>query len=1070
MSNKIYWKGLDELAQDPEFVARAQNEFAEDLPVQDFLGNEDLDKSSTTRRDFLKFLGFSVTAAAVAACETPVEKSIPYLVKPENIIPGIPNYFATTFYDENDFATVLVKTREGRPIKIEPNTNALGGFGGTSARVQASVLSLYDTKRPKDALKSGEKISWSTADLEIVEKLGQIQEMEKKTVLLTSSIVSPSAQSAINKLKEKYSSVEHITFDAISYNAIRKANAASFGKAVIPSYHFNKAKAIVSFGADFLGTWLSSNLFTKQFAETRNPENGEMSRLFQFETTLSLTGTNADYRTAVKTSEIGEAVLALHNYIKGGSAGSESFSDEIARAGDFLKKNKGKSLVVCGINDANLQFLVNEINTALDNYGKTIDLENELNIKQGDDASVAKLFDRIKKNEVKGLIVWNSNPVYYLSNGVEFANAISSLVLSVSISDRLDETAEYTEYVCPGHHYLESWNDFNPSRGIISITQPTIHPLYNTRQSEESLLVWAGLAKREGKNSSAYREFIKEFWSQNLFSKQSKYITFSDFWNFTLHDGVVEIEGYNFFEVPTVETGSITVASASAAAKKRAEGAGSWELELYQKVGIGSGTQSYNPWLQELPDPISKATWDNYITMSPADMKDQGFNTKNGQNEQSNVVELNINGVTLELPVFAQPGQKRGTIGLALGYGRKFGKSDEIIGTNAYPLVSFVNGNFSYSNNNITFNKTEKTYQVACTQTHHTMMGRAIVKETSLGEFKADPRSGNVKVTFHTNLKSINGEEIHDGHATSDQMNYWKTFDKINHRWGLSIDLSTCFGCSACVVACHSENNVPVVGKDEVRRARDMHWMRIDRYYTSDADPANRYDKYQSGFDRTTMKAMEEPSENPRVVHQPVMCQHCNQAPCETVCPVLATTHSNEGLNQMTYNRCIGTRYCANNCPYKVRRFNWFKYFDNDKFDFYMNDDLGKMVLNPDVTVRSRGVMEKCSMCVQRIQYGKLEAKKQSRRPVDGEIKTACAQACPTNAITFGDYNDKVSKIANLEKAPRAYHLLDEIGTQPSVIYQVKVRNIEEEYGHEVEAHHGGGHHDSAHDDNHGAH
>ncbi len=1063
MSNKIYWKGLEELAQDPEFVARAQKEFAEDLPIQDFLGKEDLDKSNTTRRDFLKFLGFSVTAAAVAACETPIEKSIPYLVKPENIIPGVPNYFATTFFDDNDFATVLIKTREGRPIKVEPNAGAVGGFGGTSARVQASVLSLYDTKRPKDATKNGEKVSWATADLEIVDKLSQIEQMGKKTVLLTSTIISPSAQTAINKLKEKYSSIEHITFDSVSYNAIRKANAASFGKAVIPSYYFNKAKAIVSFGADFLGTWLTSNLYSKQYAETRNPENGQMSRLFQFETTLSLTGTNADYRTAIKVSETGEAVLALYNYIKGGNPGNAAFSEDIQRAGDFLKRNKGKSLVVCGINDANLQFLVNEINKALDSYGNTIDLDREVNLKRGDDQAAAKLVERIKRNDVKGLIVWNSNPAYFLYNGEELANAMSSLVLSVSISDRIDETAELSEYVCPGHHYLESWNDYNPVKGIVTIAQPTIHPLYNTRQAEESLLVWAGAAKRDGKNSTAYREFIKEFWEKNLFNKQSKYVTFSDFWNFTLHDGFAEIEDFNYFEAPNVEAGAITVASATAGAKKFGEGSGTWEVVLYQKVGIANGNQSYNPWLQELPDPISKATWDNYITMSPADMKELGFNTKNGQNEFSNVVELSLNSKTIELPVNAQPGQKRGTIGIALGYGRKFGKSDEVIGANVYPFVAMSNGNFAYTNNNITLNKTEKTYQIACTQTHHTMMGRAIVKETSFKEFSQDNSSGNLKILFHTNLKSVNGEEIKDGHATSRQMNFWKEFERPNHRWGLSIDLSTCIGCSACVVACHSENNVPVVGKDEVRRARDMHWMRIDRYYTSDADPETRYDKKLSGFARSKLSKMEEPSENPRVVHQPVMCQHCNQAPCETVCPVLATTHSNEGLNQMTYNRCIGTRYCANNCPYKVRRFNWFKYFDNDKFDFYMNDDLGKMVLNPDVTVRSRGVMEKCSMCIQRIQYGKLEAKKQSRRPIDGEIKTACQQACPTGAITFGDYNDDASKIAKLETAPRAYHLLDEIGTQPSVIYQVKVRNIDEEYGHKVEAHHDDNHGDNHH-------
>jgi Fe-S-cluster-containing dehydrogenase component len=848
-------------------------------------------------------------------------------------------------------------------------------------------------------------------------------------------------------------------------------------------------------------------VYEKQYVQTRKPEGGVMSRHFQFEANMSLAGANADYRTMVKASEIGVGLITLYNYLaaKAGkptiSGSKVDFDDQIKAASEYLWANRGKALVVCGLNDVNAQLITNSINDMLGAYGNTINLDEAVNLYQGNDKAVMNLVKELTDKTVKAVIMYGTNPAYTLPNGADFNTALKNAELSVSFSDRIDETN--STYVCPDHHYLESWNDANPTAGHYILQQPTIHPLFDTRSAQESLLVWAGFAKRKDKTGSTYRDYIKTVWNTATYPG-SGYLTFDEFWNTTLHDGCystgskeLTIEGFappvNNVDSVTTPVNVVTTTMVSgnigdAAAKlvEMQKSSKSWEVVLYEKVGMGTGTQFTNPILQELPDPITRCVWDNYVTMSPEDMELEefggkkkgskgpvgGLNKKMGEMQAANIVTVTIGKASVDLPVVAVPGQKQGTIGIAVGYGRKFGTNlavfgnhkDDIVGKNAYPFMAVSGNYFINVGLNATVTKTDKTYKMASTQTHHTMMGRDIIKETSLKEFKLDPYSGNYKKMMHTNDKSI----APHGHVEVDKVDYWKGFKMINHRWGLSIDLNSCTGCGSCVVACHIENNVPVVGKREVHVSRDMHWLRIDRYYTSDADETHRYESGIYNLDQAVK--MERPAKNPRVAFQPLMCQHCNHAPCETVCPVLATTHSSEGLNQMTYNRCLGTRYCANNCPYKVRRFNWFRYNENKKFDFYMNDDLGKMVLNPDVTVRSRGVMEKCSMCVQRIQSGKLEAKKQSRMVNDGEIQTACAEACPTNAIIFGDYNDSNSKISEQElKNTRSYKLLEEVGIKPNVIYQTKIRNVEEEYKHE-DPNAGGGHHEGGEEHTEGGH
>jgi MoCo/4Fe-4S cofactor protein with predicted Tat translocation signal len=1078
MATKKYWKGLEELNNNPEFVQKANNEFAEQLPVEKFLEDKSLENDGTNRRDFLKFLGFSVTAASLAACETPVNKAIPYVVKPEEITPGVANWYASTYYDGNDYASVIVKTREGRPIKIEGNELSKVTMGGTNARVQASVLSLYDSSRLSGPTVNGNSTTWAAADKEIGNKLAAIAAKGGAIRILSSTIISPSTKAVIADFAAKYPGTKHVTYDAVSYSGIAKANAQSFGQEVIPSYMFDKAEVIVGIGADFLANWLSPIETAHQYSKTRKvgKDKKKMSKHYQFESNLSLTGANADYRQPVRVSEQGKVAVNLYNAVAkivgGSSLSSSALSCDatIAKAAKDLADNKGKSLVVCGLNDMHVQMVVNGINQMLDNYGKTIDLDNPNYTHQGDDAAFAELVSEMASGKVDAIITYNTNPVYTAPAALKFADAYNKVGLRISFADRADETASMAQYICPDHNYLESWNDFNPKKAHYSLSQPTISPLFSTRQAQESLLKWSG-------NNTDYHTYMQKVWSDRVFPMQGKHMMFTDFWNHSLHDGAIEVgkgeemamvaadstkmakpvvapkaEETKEEEKPVAKVDLGEAASKINAMKAAPEG--TFELALYEKVGIGNGNQANNPWLQELPDPITKITWDNYVTMSPLDMEGK-YELMQRQDRDASVVNVTVNGTTIKLPVVPQPGQARGTIGIAVGYGRERAgdlsmKTGTVIGQNAYPFVQLMNGMMMYGALDAKVESANETTELAGTQVHHTLMGREIVKETVLSEYQKNPKAGNNDEMLVT----------HSGKVKMAEVDLWDSFDRPGHKWGMTIDLNSCIGCGACVVSCTAENNVAVVGKSQVMKTREMHWLRIDRYYTTqwpnEGKEAKKMAK-EKGVGAIDMYLdMENPEAlNPKVVFQPMLCQHCNHAPCENVCPVLATNHSSDGLNQMTYNRCVGTRYCANNCPYKVRRFNWFNYNANPDFTFNPSqDDLGRMVLNPDVVVRSRGVMEKCSMCVQRIQGGKLEAKKAERKLKDGEIKTACQQACPTNAIVFGDLNDDSSEVAMLRKEDeRNYYVLEEIGTKPTLSYLTKVRNCEEaEFAAEHEA------------------
>ena len=989
---KKYWKGFAELANDPIVDKLRQNEFVEDIPIDDFLANHNnLSESKTSRRDFLKFLGFSTAAATLAACETPVVKSIPYVVKPEEITPGVANWYASTFYDGNDFANVLVKTREGRPIFIKGNDSPYSS--SPNARVISSVLSLYDSNRLQGVIKSNQSISWAKADSQIINKLSNAN---GDIVVLTNTIVSPTTQNIINDFSAKYSA-RHIQYDTISYHGMLEANKESFGHRVLPTYNFEKADVIVSFGTDFLGN-LFNKSFEKEYISNRQPKKGKMSRHFQIESNLTLSGANADVRIPVKPSEKLNLLENLYDSL----AGNSSPDDKLKVIVDELLNSKGKSLVLCDTNDKTVQVMVNAINNILENYNQTIDLTRPIFTKSGDDNAISQLINEMNDGKISALIISGVNPSYSLPNALEFNAALSKVDLKISTALSLDETASLCEYVCPDRHYLESWGDAIASFNRVSFIQPTIQPLFNSRQFQDSLLVWT-------KSKINYYDYLKDYWSSKVA------------WSSSLHNGITELNEKRYFvtkfsgQVESIKT-KIT----------------DLELSLYQSNSIGDGSQSNNPWLQELPDPITRSCWDNYLTVSASTARKYGFSNWNISNGALNgdIARLTVGNVVIEnVPVLIQPGQAVGTIGFALGYGRTAsGKVGNGVGINAYPCVI----NNQYTASDVKIEKMEGEHEFASVQLHHTMMGRDLIKETTLNEYLKNPKSGNEPLLYDT----------HKGKLAPDQIDLWQAHDhETGHFWNLGIDLTSCTGCNSCVVACHAENNVPVVGKEEVRKSRDMHWLRIDRYYSSDMTKEIANEKEISAVSK--YKAMEVPSENPDIAFQPVMCQHCNHAPCETVCPVAATTHSAEGLNHMTYNRCVGTRYCANNCPYKVRRFNWFNYAENDAFDYNMNDDLGKMVLNPDVTVRARGVMEKCSMCIQGIQKIKLDAKKDGRKITNEEALnvTACSSSCPTGAITFGDVNDKEHYVSQLVDDDRSYQLIDHLNTKNSVFYQTKIRN-----------------------------
>jgi Fe-S-cluster-containing dehydrogenase component/anaerobic selenocysteine-containing dehydrogenase len=981
---KKYWKDIESKGKKDEVRDAPDNV----NPLMELVGDQNKNLQAS-RRDFLKLCGFSFAVTALTACHSKISKAVPYAYAPVELTPGEASFYASSYVSGSEYCSILVKTRDGRPIKIEGNPESSISQGRTTARVQASVLDLYDGNRFHHPVKDGTPVSWLSIDEEIPGKLKKISDAKGAIVLLTPTIFSPSTEAIISDFLKKYPGAEWIQYDAISYSAMLEANKTSFGKQVIPDYHFEKADLIVSFAADFLGTWLSPVEYIRQFSSRRDPD-GQMNYFIQLESTMSVTGSNADKRIQIKPSQESSILLNIYKDILKSVENRDievpASPFDVKEISQKLLSSSGKSIVVSGSNDKQNQLLVNEINTLLGNIGKTILLNPHLRTHAALDRDMEMLTGKMQQGKVDALLIWNVNPCYSYFNRDAFSEGLKKVGLTVSLSGSPDETANAVQYICPDNHYLESWNDAEPKKNHFSLMQPAIDHLFDTRQMTDTLLAWMGSSLR-------MYDFVHAFWIEKLMSHQTEIHDPAAFFDKTLERGTFEPE-ISEKEIPEKDLSSKfdhrSIKTDNSADK------GTIEIVLYESISLGDGRQANNPWLQELPDPVSKICWDNFAAFSPAQAKELGLNDKD-------VVAIG----NFELPVFIQAGQAYGTIGIALGYGHSdLGIVADRVGTDVWPLLTKVDGNVSRTARIDKVNKTGRVYLYAQTQTHHSMEGRNFVREAAIDEYRKNPSAGNeMHEELYKHSKSI-----------------YNVRSYPHHHWGMAIDLNKCTGCATCVIACMAENNVPVVGKEEVHRVHEMHWLRIDRYYTGDEN-------------------------NPEVVFQPVLCQHCELAPCENVCPVAATNHSSEGLNQMIYNRCFGTRYCNNNCPYKVRRFNWFNYTaagtlkGNLRDKEMMTSDIRRMVLNPDVTVRAQGVIEKCSFCVQRIQAAKLKAKYENRPLGKNDVQSACSQSCPANAIVFGDLNDETSDLYKLVTSGRRYNLLEELLTLPSVSYLTKIKN-----------------------------
>lgn len=1002
-----YWLSLEQWKNDPEFMKMAETEF-QSSPLR-----EKDDEGGWARREFLKLMGASIAMASAGCIRRPVQKIVPYNKQPEEVTLGIANYYSSAFFDGSDGLGVLVKTREGRPIKIEANPGHPFSISGLSIRSQASLLKMYDPERLKGPQRNlfNEKksnsqvvdVNWEELDKKVVEQL-----KKGDVVLLTGAIASPATRAVIGDFAQGFKA-KQVVWEAFSNEEVREGQKASYGDDVVPAYRFDKAKMIVSIDADFLGTWISPTAFTNQFVNGRK-DIKNMNRLVSFDSNYSLTGANADIRMKIKPSQQLDVVMGLlHEIIvkKGASsyAGNAGVKSALAPFAETAKKlaiepelfakvaadllaNKGESLVVAGgiqtitAKSKELQVAVNFLNSVLDNDGKTVDAKGGNSALKASYEDMAALIKDMAAGKVKTLVIHGVNPAFVLPAEMGFADAAKKVEMVIYTGDRVDETGVYADYITPDNHALESWNDVELANGVYTICQPAIRPMYDTRSFQLSLMTWAYIANmgpQRLRDYETFYDYLRVFWKSDIAPKVGKGKDFEDFWQETLQKGYAG-QLNNGSSARSFKVDAFTSIKPAAASE-------GLELVLYPTSQMGDGSLNNVAWLHELPDPVTKAVWDNYISVSLAAAEKHGL-------KQNAVVELTVGDKKIELPILIQPGLHDDVMAIAVGYGRtRVGKVGNGIGKNAFALATAKDGKMVFAGQKVEFKKLSKKYEIAITQGHHSMEGRNIVAEATLKDYNKKKDAG-----------------IHRHHTWS----IWSGHEYSGHKWGMAVDLHTCTGCSSCVIACQSENNTSVVGKQYVIEGREMHWIRIDRYYTG--NPADA-----------------------EAVFQPVMCQHCDNAPCETVCPVLATVHSDEGLNDMVYNRCVGTRYCANNCPYKVRRFNWFNYAKQIEKPLHM-------ALNPSVGVRTRGVMEKCTFCVQRIQDAKTVARNEKRPMKDGDVKVACQTACPAGGIVFGDLNDPNSEVAKIFKTEeRAYALLEEWHAAPSVRYLSKIRNNDKE-------------------------
>jgi molybdopterin-containing oxidoreductase family iron-sulfur binding subunit len=964
-----YWRSLEELAATPEFGEMLQREFAQMLPVEG---------TSLSRRRFVQLMGASMALAGISGCSIqPEEDILPYTKQPEEIIPGKPLYFATAMCMGGYSRGVLVESHMGRPTKIEGNPDHPASLGATTLFEQASILTLYDPDRSRAPSYLGAIRSWEPMQAELSSAVAAQQALQGEGLrLLLPTSTSPTLAAQLRRLRQTFPRAEVVFYDPVGSEAARRGARDAFGRWTEVVHDVGAADVILSIDCDLLAEGPGAVRHARDFSTRRRaPQGGTaMNRLYAVESSPTSTGTIADHRLSLAPHRVEAFVraLAAELEVPGAQAQPESeLAAPLQSIAQDLRAHRGRSLIVAGPSAApEVHILVHAMNEALGNLGRTVRLGEPLEVEPGDrHLALRRLSEDMHAGKVDLLLIAGVNPVFELPPELDFSAALEKVRLRVHAGLYRDETAEYCQWHVPLSHYLEAWSDARAFDGTASIVQPLIAPLYNSRSIHELLELILGGDAVSG------RELVRSTWRE-----RSGAIDFDRNWRRWVHDGWIPGTSIEHRSLAIDPSG--VRAAALSLDSRHAERSG-LSVALRPDPTIWDGSFANNGWLQECPKPHTRITWDNAALLSPATAERLSVRSEDK-------VRVTVDGQSLELAAWVLPAHADDTVTVHLGYGRRrAGKVGRGTGFNAYPLRTLDQ---MWTRPGATLEKIGGRYRLASTQIHHNMEGRHLVRHATIDEYRQHP------------------DFVHAlGHAEAAEISIMPGFEYEGHRWGMVVDLGSCIGCNACLVACHAENNISIVGKEEVLNGREMHWIRIDRYFEGELD-------------------------QPATLHQPVMCQHCEQAPCEVVCPVSATVHTHEGLNTMAYNRCVGTRYCANNCPYKVRRFNFYQYADQEHETLALQR-------NPNVTVRSRGVMEKCSYCVQRINRARIEATVRDLPISQLGLQSACQQACPTRAISFGDLNDEQSEVSQLRASELNYGILEELGTRPRTTYLARLSN-----------------------------
>ena len=1007
-SSKELWKSLDGYKNDPKVVKAKTDEFMEGI-------TEDFDPSKLSglsRRKFLALLSASA-ALTVTACTNYHNNGeiISYNKKPEEVLPGIANYYASTCNGCEQACGILIKTREGRPIKVDGNPDHPINKGKICSKGQASILNLYDPERLTDPLIMGRKNNWKSVDSSIINVLNDAQKSGQEIAIVTGAVNSPTTKKVLDDFVAKYPNTKIYSYSLFNDQQRRNGWTECYGSDEYPSIKWDEANVILSLDADFLGNEGSFIESMRKYTSKRETfQKTDFNRLYVAEGRMSATGMMADYRFRISPDSQFDFVMSLINEFSNNSSaitldanfksivGKYSLSKYAHQFGkeklDYLIKdlnnNRGKAIIYTGETlekEVHIAVnLLNEIlgNTSLYNYTSVF----KMIVKRSTPEEISQLVDSMNNGKVGVVIHFDLNPVFSLPEDFGYASALKKVKTAISLTEETNESSAIVNYTLPINHTFESWGDAFVRTGVYSLQQPVIEPIFNTRQKEAVLLTWiAGDANAY--NKDLYHNYLMNNFNSEIYSKKNTFADAKSFWYSALNDGVVLLD-------EKTQKAKFNISALSNIQEKKS--AKEITVHLTENYFIGDGKFANNGWLQELPHPVSKVVWDNYAAVSPSTAKTLGV-------DYDDLIEIKIENKKLTLPVFIQPGMADNLITTELGYGRNVvGDVGKDVGVNAVTLMSkkFQSSPFILQGASVT--KISGNHKLVTTQEHHSLDDtfvkdfhriRKVIQEGTVEQYKKEPA--------FLHQESENLPEI------------TRLYKYTGNKWGMAIDLNKCTGCTACVASCNVENNIVVVGKEQVERGREMQWIRIDRYYSGTPD-------------------------EPAVSNQPMLCQHCDNAPCENVCPVDATNHSPDGLNQMVYNRCVGTRYCSNNCPYKVRRFNFFNYRDHFA-DAYYDNELTALVRNPEVTVRSRGVMEKCSFCIQKIMEAKSNAVRDGKPLKGSDVVTACQQACPTDAIVFGDLNEHESKVAKLRDHDLSYHVLEELNVKPNVTYIARLRN-----------------------------